>query len=60
MSIPYTPDLAALLLSKMTDEQLDRVTPHSFQPCWAVKPLSADVGRQLIDAERSMRRQRQA
>lgn len=58
MAVPYTPDLVAKLLSNMTDDQLDRVTPHAFQPCWAAKVLSADVGKQLIENERAMRRQR--
>lgn len=60
MSVPYTRDFAAILLRNMTDEQLARVTPLTFQTIPLSKVLPFEIGRDLIDAERAIRRGRQA
>lgn len=58
MTIPYTQAFAATLLRRMTDDQLARVTPERFQTIPLVKVLPWAIGRELIDAERAMRRGR--
>ncbi len=57
MSVPYTPALATKILRAMPDHRLATVTPTDFRRWPAQRPLPDEIGRELIDAERAMRRQ---
>lgn len=56
MTIPWTASLAAKVLAAAPDERVRTMTYHAFQIWPAVKPLPADVGQSLLDAERAVRR----
>lgn len=56
MSVPYTPSYAARILRLMPADRLAKITPADFQRWPAPKPLPSKVGRELINAERAVRR----
>lgn len=57
MSVPYTPMMASRILRTMPDHRLASITPIDFQRWPAPGRLPTAIGRELIDAERAMRRQ---